>query len=301
MQPRVLDLETVVFNLEGMMRRLLGPAIELRVEHEGDSARIKADPGQLEQVLLNLVVNARDAMPNGGKLTIRTGHRDANGAEGVLLQVRDNGIGMPAEVRDRIFEPFYTTKEVGKGTGLGLSTVYGIVIQSNGSIEVESVQGRGTTFNIVFPRVVECTPIPTHIIDDTELPQGVETILIVDDEEAVLDFARRTLDTCGYTVLAARSGVEALSLARTSERIDVLLTDVLMPQLSGPQLVERYLAKYPAPSVIYMTGYVDDETMQLELDEDVTMLRKPFSALELARTIRTTLDARRAPFQVARG
>src|SRR6185369_7959780 len=148
----------------------------------------------------------------------------------------------------RVFEPFYTTKEVGKGTGLGLSTVYGIVIQSNGTIEVESVHGGGTTFNIVFPRVVECTPISMDIIDDTELPSGIETILIVDDEEAVLDFARRTLDACGYTVLAARSGVEALSLARTSDRIDVLLTDVLMPQLSGPQLVERYLAKYPAPS-----------------------------------------------------
>jgi signal transduction histidine kinase len=302
MQPRVLDLETVVYNMEGMMRRLLGPAIELRVEHDGDSARIKADPGQLEQVLLNLIVNARDAMPNGGKCTIRTGHRQGtSGGEGVLLQVRDNGIGMAAEVRDRIFEPFYTTKEVGKGTGLGLSTVYGIVAQSHGSIDVESVPGGGTTFNIVFPRIAECAPALAESLENTELPQGVETILVVDDEEAVLDFARRTLDDCGYTVLAARSGVEALSLARNTPRIDVLLTDVLMPQLSGPQLVERYLAKYPAPSIIYMTGYVDDQTMQLELDEEVTLLRKPFSALDLARTIRTVLDARRAPFQAARG
>jgi CheY-like chemotaxis protein len=190
---------------------------------------------------------------------------------------------------------------VGKGTGLGLSTVYGIITQSNGSIEVESVLGGGTTFSIVFPRVSESAPIAVESIEDAELPQGTETVLVVDDETAVLDFACRTLDHCGYTVLAARSGVEALSLARSNARVDVLLTDVLMPQLSGPQLVERYLAKYPAPSIIYMTGYVDDETMQLELDDDVTLLRKPFSALDLARTIRTTLDARRVPFQAARG
>ncbi|MEO8334193.1 MAG: ATP-binding protein [bacterium] len=302
MQPRVVDLETVVFNMEGMMRRLLGQEIELHVEHEGDSARIKADPGQLEQVLLNLVVNARDAMPHGGRLTIRTDHRrDASGGEGVLLQVRDNGVGMPADVRDRIFEPFYTTKEVGKGTGLGLSTVYGIITQSNGSIEVESVPGGGTTFSIVFPRFVDAMPAIAESLEETELPRGSETILVVDDEVAVLDFVRRTLANCGYTVLAARSGVEALSLARNDARIDVLLSDVLMPLLSGPQLVERYLAKYPAPSVIYMTGYVDDETMQLGLDEDVMLLRKPFSGLDLARAVRTALDVRRAPLPAARG
>jgi signal transduction histidine kinase/ActR/RegA family two-component response regulator len=301
MQPRALDLETIVFNMEGMMRRLLGPAIELCVEHEGDSARIKADPGQIEQVLLNLVVNARDAMPNGGKLIIITGHRrEASGNESVLLQVRDNGVGMPAAVRDRIFEPFYTTKDVGKGTGLGLSTVYGIVTQSSGSIEVDSVPGGGTTFSIAFPRLAEAMPYAPESVEDAELPQGVETILVVDDEEAVLDFARRTLDACGYTVLAARSGVEALTLARSNPRIDVLLTDVLMPQLSGPQLVERYLAKYPAPSIVYMTGYVDDETMQLELDDDVMLLRKPFSGLDLARAVRAAIDVRRAPSPTAR-
>jgi two-component system cell cycle sensor histidine kinase/response regulator CckA len=165
---------------------------------------------------------------------------------------------------------------------------------------VDSVPGGGTTFSIVFPRVAENAPMPVDI-EDAELPQGIETVLVVDDEEAILDFVRRTLDACGYTVLAAKSGVEALSLARSNSRIDVLLTDVLMPQLSGPQLVERYLAKYPAPSVIYMTGYVDDETMQLELDDDVTLLRKPFSAHEVARTVRTALDARRAPFHTVRG
>jgi signal transduction histidine kinase/ActR/RegA family two-component response regulator len=300
MQPRVLDLEMVVHGMEGMMRRLLEPKVTLHVEHCGNPARIKADPGQLEQVLLNLVVNARDAMPNGGMLSIFTGRRlAASGPESVVLRVRDNGLGMPPEVRDRIFEPFFTTKEVGRGTGLGLSTVYGIVTQSNGAIEVDSIPGGGTTFTIVFPPVTDAAPVCNSVIEDAELAQGTETILVVDDQEAVLDFAQRTLGKCGYTVLAASSGVEALALARSNARIDLLLTDVLMPQLSGPQLVERYLAKYPAPSIIYMTGYIDDETMQLELDEDVMLLRKPFSALELARAVRSALDLRREPVAAA--
>ena len=223
----------------------------------------------------------------------------AAGPESVVLRVRDTGVGMPPEVRDRIFEPFFTTKDVGKGTGLGLSTVYGIVTQSNAAIEVDSIPGGGTTFTIVFAPVADAVPASIDVIEDAELPQGTETILVVDDQEAVLDFAQRTLGKCGYTVLAAGSGVEALTLARSNARIDLLLTDVLMPQLSGPQLVERYLAKYPAPSIIYMTGYIDDETMQLELDEDVMLLRKPFSALDLARAVRSALDLRREPVGAA--
>jgi signal transduction histidine kinase len=293
MQPRVLDLEMVVHGMEGMMRRLLEPKVTLHVEHCGDPARIKADPGQLEQVLLNLVVNARDAMPNGGTLSIFTGRRaSASGPEGVVLRVRDNGVGMPPAVRDRIFEPFFTTKDAGRGTGLGLSTVYGIITQSNGAIEVDSIPGGGTTFTIVFPPVADAAPMSTDVVDDEGLPQGTETILVVDDQEAVLDFAQRTLGKCGYVVLAASSGVEALALARSNPGIDLLLTDVLMPQLSGPQLVERYLAKYPAPSIIYMTGYVADETMQLELDDEVMLIRKPFSGLDLARAVRSALDLR---------
>ena len=301
MQPRVLDLETVVHGMDGMMRRLLGPTIALKVEHTGVT-RIKADPGQLEQVLLNLVVNARDAMPNGGTLNIFTGHEEmASCPKSVVLRVRDNGVGMSRAVRERVFEPFYTTKEVGKGTGLGLSTVYGIVAQSNATIEVDSVLGGGTTFTVIFPPVAEVMQLRAMDTGDADLPRGVETILLVDDEEAVLDFARRTLTSCGYTVLAAGSGVEALSLARKHARIELLLTDVLMPQLSGPQLVERYLAKYAAASVIYMTGYIDDETMQLELDDDVMLLRKPFSGLDLARAVRSALDARTAPLSVIHG
>ncbi|MDB4913341.1 MAG: Blue-light-activated protein [Gemmatimonadetes bacterium] len=300
MQLRVLDLEGVVEGMESMLRRLIGTHIKLEVVHVGEPVRLKADPGQLEQVLLNLAVNARDAMPGGGTLTITTTHRpNVSGPPGAVLRVTDTGCGMPADVRDRIFEPFFTTKDVGKGTGLGLSTVYGIVIQSGGAIEVESEVGVGTTFTVVFPAVIEMPLAAQETDENEEHPRGTETILLVDDEEAVLDFARRTLDACGYRVIAARSGVEALTQSRTEQHIDVLLTDVLMPQLSGPQLVERYLAKYSPPVIIYMTGFVDDATMRLELDEDVVLLRKPFSALELARTVRSALDVHRAAFPTA--
>jgi signal transduction histidine kinase len=293
LQPRVLDLEYVVHGMESMIRRLVGPHIFCEVSHAGVT-RIKADPGQLEQVLLNLAVNARDAMPHGGTLTITTGQRlNKDGRENVVLEVRDTGVGMSADTLERVFEPFFTTKEVGKGTGLGLSTVYGIVAQSGGTIEVDSTLGVGTTFRVYFPPATESIVIRGDTESDTELPRGNETILVVDDEEAVLEFVRRTLVSCGYTVLAAHSGVEALARARATPHIDVLLTDVLMPQLSGPQLVERYLEKYPAPCIMYMTGFVDDDTMRLELDEEVLLLRKPFSAAVLARTVRSAIDARR--------
>jgi two-component system cell cycle sensor histidine kinase/response regulator CckA len=216
----------------------------------------------------------------------------------VALRVGDTGIGMSDEVRERIFEPFFTTKEVGKGTGLGLSTVYGIVAQSGATIEVESALGAGTTFTVCFPSATESLATRIESRTDDTLPRGAETVLVVDDEEAVLGFACRTLASCGYVVHSARSGVEALALARTIS-VDLLLTDVLMPQLSGPQLVERYVAKYPSTSIIYMTGYVDDVTMRLELDEDVILLRKPFGAIDLARAVRSALDARRVPTTLA--
>ncbi|MEP6619344.1 MAG: ATP-binding protein [bacterium] len=295
MQPRVLDLEQVVDGMESMLHRLIGSHIALEVVHSMDAARIKADPGQLEQVLLNLAVNARDAMPEGGTLTIEIGfRRNRTGAQNATLSVRDTGVGIPPAVRDRIFEPFFTTKEVGKGTGLGLSTVYGIVAQSGGTIEVESTVGVGTTFTVAFPIATEYLVTDVNDDADAALPRGTETILLVDDEDAVLEFARRTLEECGYTVVKAHSGVEALTIVRADDRIDVLLTDIIMPQLTGPQLVERYLAKFAEPCIIYMTGYMDDETMRVELDEDVVLLRKPFSAADLARTVRTTLDARAA-------
>ncbi len=295
MQPRALDLDTAVESMEGMLRRLIGAQITLEVSHDEEPARVKADPGQIEQVLLNLAVNARDAMPDGGSLHIHTGSRTSpTGAKQVILSVRDTGTGMPADVRDRIFEPFFTTKEVGKGTGLGLSTVYGIVVQSGGTIEVNSEPGIGTTFTVVLSPIVETIfEQITEQTDDDNLPRGSETVLLVDDEEAVLDLSRRTLESCGYNVLVARSGVEALPLAR-SQHVDLIVTDVVMPQLSGPQLVERYLAKDPEPRIMYMTGFVDDETMRLELDEEVVLLRKPFGPAELSRHVRAVLDSRPA-------
>ena len=300
LQPRVLDLDEVVTGMESMIRRLIGAHVTLSVVRAGAS-RIKADPSQLEQVLLNLAVNARDAMPQGGTLTIETAHeRTEAGQHRVALRVSDTGVGMSADVRERIFEPFYTTKEVGKGTGLGLSTVYGIVAQSGATIDVESSLGEGTTFTVSFPSVAESLTARMESRHEGALPRGMETVLVVDDEDAVRDFASRTLASCGYVVHSARSGVEALALARTVSA-DLVLTDVLMPQLSGPQLVERYLAKFPAVSIMYMTGYVDDLTMRLELDEDVILLRKPFGAGELARAVRSALDARRATVTVVQG
>ena len=298
--PRVLDLDEVVTGMERMVRRLIGPQITLDVKPAG-ATRIKADPSQLEQVLLNLAVNARDAMPQGGTLTIQTTHtRSADGRFFVTLRVSDTGVGMSEVVRERIFEPFYTTKEVGKGTGLGLSTVYGIVAQSGATIDVESTLGVGTSFTLCFPSAAESLANRVDNRKDGVLPRGVESVLVVDDEDAVLDYAKRTLASCGYVVHSARSGVEALALARNVS-FDLLLTDVLMPQLSGPQLVERYVAKYPSIPIIYMTGYVDDVTMGLELDEDVIVLRKPFDAMELARVVRSALDARRLPAAVTDG
>jgi signal transduction histidine kinase/ActR/RegA family two-component response regulator len=300
LQPRVLDLDEVVTGMGSMIRRLLGPQITLNV-HRAEATRIKADPGQLEQVLLNLAVNARDAMPHGGTLTIETmRNRGVDGQHRIALRVSDTGEGMSAAVRERIFEPFFTTKEVGKGTGLGLSTVYGIVAQSGATIDVESALGVGTTFTVSFPSAAESLANRLEYPKDDVLPRGVETVLVVDDEDAVLDYASRALATCGYVVHSASSGVEALALARTVS-FDLLLTDVLMPQLSGPQLVERYVAKYPSTCIVYMTGYVDDVTMRLELDEDVLLIRKPFDVMELARAVRSALDARRVPSTLAPG
>jgi signal transduction histidine kinase/CheY-like chemotaxis protein len=291
LQPRVLDLDATVSGMQGMLRRLIGSHIELRVEHDGQPARIKADPSQLEQVVLNLVVNARDAMPEGGTVTIATRHdTDAPGVRRVTLCVTDDGVGMTRDVRDRIFEPFFTTKEAGKGTGLGLSTVYGVIAQSGGTVEVDSIVGKGSMFTVSFPSAGDLTT-SAQDTDDETAPVGSETILLVDDDDAIRKLAEQSLVACGYTVVAARNGIEALTLARTMKRIDVLLTDIVMPQLSGPQLAERILAKQAAPCVIFMTGWVDDATMELELDADVTLLRKPFTPIALARAVRNALDA----------
>jgi CheY-like chemotaxis protein len=211
-------------------------------------------------------------------------------SRGVALVVKDTGIGMPDDVRERVFEPFFTTKEPGKGTGLGLSTVYGIVNQSGGVIEVDSAVGVGTTFTITLPAAETVAVGETAAVSDGNLRRGTETVLIVEDAEDVRILARRTLDERGYTVYVARDADEALEIAG-ARPIDVLLTDIVMPRTSGPQLVSKFAAAYPLPLVIYMSGYADDALAQYELDPATVFLRKPFTPAVLARTVRDALDA----------
>ena len=292
LQPTVLDLAEVAQGIAPMLQRIIGEHIELRLATSGPLARVRADRGQLEQVLLNLAVNARDAMPEGGVLTIATSNApDPRGgsSRAVSLIVSDTGIGMSIEVRERIFEPFFTTKEPGKGTGLGLSTVYGIVNQSGGTIAVESAPRRGTTFTIVLPAAETMGDGVPRVPEDREMPSGSETVLIVEDAEDVRILARRTLEERGYTVFVARNADEALEIA-SAHHVDVLLTDIVMPQMSGPQLVARYQSLHKTPLVMYMSGYADDALAQYELDPNVVFLRKPFSPASLARTVREALD-----------
>jgi signal transduction histidine kinase/ActR/RegA family two-component response regulator len=292
LQPTVLDLGEVVSGISPMLRRIIGEHIQLDIEAEPLLARVRADRGQIEQVLLNLAVNARDAMPSGGRLTIATanvGSGERGTANGVCLVVRDSGTGMPPDVQERIFEPFFTTKDPGKGTGLGLSMVYGIVKQSGGTISVDSEMGQGTAFTIELPAEELMVGNDTLMADDAQLPGGTESILIVEDAEDVRILARRTLEERGYNVRVARNAAEALEIAAAGN-IDVLLTDIVMPQTSGPQLVAKFQATRPMPLVIYMSGYADDALAQYELDPGAVFLRKPFTPAGLARTVRRAID-----------
>jgi signal transduction histidine kinase/ActR/RegA family two-component response regulator len=292
LQPTVLDLSDVVKGIAPMLRRIIGDHIVLEIMSEEPLARARADRGQLEQVLLNLAVNARDAMPGGGRLRLATSN--CSDSRRVLLQVTDTGSGMTDDVKERIFEPFFTTKEPGKGTGLGLSTVYGIVNQSGGTIEVDSELGLGTTFTIALPAAEAMVTPDVGPVVEEDLPRGTETVLIVEDAEDVRILARRTLEERGYNVLVARNADEALEIA-IARSIDLLLTDIVMPHTSGPQLVTKYLAAHPATAVIYMSGYADDALTQYELDPATVFLRKPFTPAVLARTVRSALDRRAAP------
>ena len=305
---KVLDLNALVGNMDGMLRRLIGEDIvELSLELDASAGSIKADPGQVEQVIMNLVVNARDAMPKGGRLTIETrnvtigeeARLDAVGvAPGlyVLLAVRDNGHGMDAETRSHLVEPFFTTKEKGKGTGLGLSTVYGIVKQSGGNINVESAPGRGTAFLIYFPRVEQDVPNSTRTVEAISPARGRETILLVEDEPAVRGLVHETLKLHGYTVLEARHGIEALlTSAKYVGPIHLLLTDVVMPQMSGPEVAEKILTVRPEIKVLYMSGYPDHPVFdQGGVSRQTGFLPKPFSPPVLAQKVREVLDSVKA-------
>ncbi|HJQ19594.1 MAG TPA: ATP-binding protein, partial [Gemmatimonadaceae bacterium] len=298
LQPTVLDVADVVQGVAPMLSRLLGEHVQLEIVADPNLARVIADKGQLEQVIINLAINARDAMASGGVLTlgVKNARRDGGQGKGdaqVLLTVSDTGSGIPDHIRERVFEPFFTTKEAGKGTGLGLSTVYGIVKQSGGTIDLESMVGVGTTFRIALPAASD--ELAPGFIDDApaDLPRGTEIILLVEDDADVRSFARRTLEERGYTVLPASGSMHALELA-ASAQVDVLLTDIVMPELNGPELVAR-LKQIQLPAVvIYMSGYADEALVSMGLGTGSAFLRKPFTPATLVRTVREAIDARKA-------
>jgi PAS domain S-box-containing protein len=300
---KIVDLNHVLTDTEKMLQRLIGEDVKLVTQLHSALGKVKADPSQLSQVILNLAVNARDAMPRGGKFIIRTANIDLDdhAVKGcpelppgryVLLCVSDTGCGMDAATRARIFEPFFTTKELGKGTGLGLATVYGIVKQSSGHIEVETAPGQGTTFRIYLPRQQETKPQLKSDSAIRKTPRGNETILLVEDEAVVRSLSRTTLTKCGYTVLEASRGAEAVRLAEQHQGpIHLLLSDVVMPEMGGRDLAEYLTAARPELKVLFMSGYTEDAVVRHGiLKEEVSFLPKPFSPPILAQTVRKILD-----------
>jgi PAS domain S-box-containing protein len=304
LQPRVVDLNRTLDEVEPLLRRLIGEDIRIRMEHGADLGSVTADPGQVQQILMNLALNARDAMPSGGVLTFTTSNESVRGrstalpalvetGEYVVLTVSDTGMGMDLETQARIFEPFFTTKSQGKGTGLGLSTVYGIVKQSGAAISVASAPNAGTTFEVRFPRTDGfALGQPSENGPESALC-GTETILLVEDDSSVRELVERVLRSRGYDVLAAQHGGDALQLAsHTIRGVDLVLTDVVMPSMSGRELVEALQAERPALRVLYMSGYTDDEIIRRGLhDPGISFIQKPFTADNLARQVRKVLDA----------
>ncbi len=302
LQPVLLDLNATVTRAASMLKRMIGDDVQLiSVLHQG-LGTVKVDPVQIEQILMNLAINARDAMPKGGKITIETTNAEIDECEArehvtakpgryVALTVSDTGVGMDKEIQSRVFDPFFSTKAVGKGTGLGLSTVFGIVKQSAGSICVSSEPGRGTTFTIYFPRYEE---LPAVV--DKPAPAacgGSETILLVEDATALRGLTRRLLEDCGYKVLDTGDPAGALRIADEQQGlIPLMITDVVMPGLSGPALAEKLVAVRPETMVLYMSGYAADAIAQNGvLGPDHAFLEKPFTRDELVRKVREVLDA----------
>jgi two-component system cell cycle sensor histidine kinase/response regulator CckA len=303
LQPKIIDLNETVSDISKMLRRLIGEDIDLVTVLHSRLERVKADPSQIEQVIMNLAVNARDAMPAGGKLTIETAnieldenyarrHISVQPGSYVMLAVSDTGTGMTPEIKERIFEPFFTTKGVGKGTGLGLSTVYGIVKQSGGNVWVYSEEGQGTTFKVYLPRMTEDVEAETATEIQLEVPQGNEVVLLVEDEELVRNMTRETLGMNGYHVLVAANGEEAIKICEEyGGLIHLMLTDVVMPQMSGKQLSERSQPLRPAMRVLFMSGYTDNAIVHHGvLDEGTNFIQKPFTPDRLARKVREVLD-----------
>ncbi len=303
LEPRPLELNTVVSDLKRMLKRLIGEDIELVTDLSDALGTIKADRSQIEQVIMNLVVNARDAMPEGGLMTVRTENLvlssqqtgedlELPAGEYVVFAVSDNGMGMSPETMLRIFEPFFTTKPKDRGTGLGLSTVYGIVKQSGGDIQVDSEVGVGTTFRVYLPRAKGQAGTMDPIRIERGAVRGWETILLVEDENAVRVLVRRMLERAGYTVLTARHGGEAMVLCEKEEGpIHLILTDVVMPKIGGRELVERLVRQRPETRILFMSGYNDEEVLRLgELLTHVAFLQKPFSYEQLTQKVRRVLD-----------
>jgi two-component system cell cycle sensor histidine kinase/response regulator CckA len=300
-EPKVIDLNAHVGDSEKLLRRLIGEDVRLTTVFASDLAAVKIDPGHLAQVIMNLAVNARDAMPQGGQLTIETAnaeldeaftrtHPDVEPGRYVRLTVSDTGCGMPPDVLARVFEPFFTTKGVGRGTGLGLAVVHGIVKQAGGHLDVSSEPGVGTTFAIYLPAVAEAPR--ASAVQKTKLARGTETILLVDDESAFRRVTQAALTHLGYTVIEAASGAAALEAAdRQAGPIHLLLADVVMPAMGGRELAETLRAKYPALKVVYQSGYTDDAVVgHGVLQAEVAFLQKPFTLASLASKVREVLD-----------
>ena len=309
MRPQVLDLNETLNDLTMLLRRLIGEKVKLETVHSRDLWPVKVDVSQFEQVIVNLAVNARDAMPDGGTLNVRTANVTTEEAERlsnkgmpaadyVMIEVRDTGTGIPADIREKIFEPFFSTKEVGKGTGLGLSTVYGIIKQTGGFIYVDSEEGKGTSFRIFLPRHVEAeTAVVNGSASDAAKEQkptdltGQGTILLVEDEDGLRSLNARGLRSRGYTVVEAANGIEAMEvLAEQDGKIDLVVSDVVMPEMDGPTLLKELRGRNPTLKVIFVSGYAEDAfEKSLPENEQFAFLPKPFTLSQLVAQVKETI------------
>ncbi|HEV7923850.1 MAG TPA: response regulator [Verrucomicrobiae bacterium] len=309
LQPETLDLNQVLAGMQGMFRHVMGGDVNTQIAPGLGLRMVHADAGQIEQVIMNMVMNARDAMPNGGKLTLETAnvafdqgsigrYPELRAGDYVMLAITDTGAGMSEAVKARAFEPFFSTKEVGQGTGLGLSTCYGIIKQSGGHISVYSEPGRGATFKIYLPQVKSSAGTPVQPLNSPDLPSGTETILLVEDDPALREMAGTLLRRLGYMVLSAANGIDALSLKqqRGIGHIDLLFTDVVMPHMSGKELADRVRTLFPHTRVLFTSAYTENAIVhQGVLDQGVALLQKPFTPSALAHKLREVLDQPAAP------